>query len=233
MKKIIYIVCSLIYLLTLTSCDFEYEGVFTDDTTEAYLLYDYYVDEYGNEGIIARINKSKYIIAISADETTAAWGPMGETVFKADTIEYFTLKDNSFSIGMHQIMHSAGIKKFPAQAWCDAKNGKEAHPRAGSWHLPSWEEYKAIFGTSGRYVSDLNKALIGIGGTPLSTDELYWTCTEDHEGYMTINGEGDDYDPDNRVVILTPMMQSTNLKDRWLKKNNYKVRAIKYVYYKY
>lgn len=229
-------VCLLfIIMFALSSCDFESEGVYTDDTTEEYLLYDYYVDSYGNEGIIAYIYSSKnlskkYIIAVSADETVLPWGPMGETIYKSDTIKTNGLHSNLYGIAMHQIMKSIGIGKFPAQAWCDAKNFNEDFPRAGSWHLPSYYEYQLIFGSSGTNVNALNSALASIGGTPFSNN-MYWTCSEDYDNYISIKDVESDYDPRNRAVITSPFIATHSYKDRWLKKNKYNVRAVKYVYY--
>ena len=227
----------LLISVMLSSCSFESEGVFTDDTTEECLLYDYYIDEYGNEGIVAysvsgKTTGRKYAIVVSADEALLPWGPMGEAIYKSDTITSRGLRSSSFSIGMHQIMKSLGIDKFPAQAWCDAKNQDEDYPRAGSWHLPSYYEYQLIFGTKGRNVTSLNSAFISIGGTPFS-DGMYWTCVEDFDNYITITDNESDYDKANRAVITSPYNVTHGYKDRWLKKNNYYVRAIKYVYYKY
>lgn len=226
-------------LFALPSCDFESDGVFTDDTTEEYMLYDYYVDEYGNEGVVAynsgqKVSRAnKYILVVSSDEAYLPWGIMGENVFKSDTITSMGFRDPTFGIAMHQLMKSYGIEKFPAQAWCDAKNKNEVFPRAGSWHLPSYYEYQLIFGSTGTRVSSLNKALSSIGGTPFNTANMYWTCVEDYDDYIHINNIESDYDKENRAVITSPTNSTFSYKDRWLKKNKYYVRAIKYVYYEY
>ena len=73
MKKTVVLLIFIVSLLGF-SCRFESEGVFTDDTTEEYQLYDYYIDSYGNEGIVAYIHSSKisdrkYMIVISSDES--------------------------------------------------------------------------------------------------------------------------------------------------------------------
>lgn len=235
MKK--YIGLLFLIPLLLPSCSFESEGIFTDDTTEDYQLYDYYIDEYGNEGIVAycyneQSSGRKYTIVISADETLLPWGPMGETIYKSDTISVRGLRTNSFGIAIYQIMKSIGVEKFPAQAWCDIKNHDEDYPRAGSWHLPSFYEYQLIFGTKGSNVNMLNSALISIGGIPF-VDDMYWTCSEDYDNYITITDIESDYDKANRAVIISPYLTTHGYKDLWLKKNNYLVRAIKYVYYQY
>lgn len=233
-------VCRLfIIMFALSSCNFESEGVFTDDTTEEYQLYDYYVDEYGNEGVVAYISgqkvswSNKYILVVSSDEAYLPWGIMGENIYKSDTITDMGFRDPSFGIAMHQLMKSYEIGKFPAQAWCDAKNNDEKYPRAGSWHLPSYYEYQLIFGSTGARVSSLNKALSNIGGTPFNAANMYWTCVEDFDDYIHIKNAESDYDKENRAVIASPANSICSDKDRWLKKNRYYVRAIKYVYYEY
>lgn len=237
MRKTVYLL--YIIMFALYSCKFESEGIFTDDTTEEYERYDYYVDEYGNEGIVAytlglkNSRGSKYIMVISSDEAYLPWGIMGENIYKSDTITDMGFRDSSFGIAMHQLMKSYGIEKFPAQAWCDAKNKNEKYPRAGSWHLPSFYEYQLIFGNTGTRVSSLNQALISIGGTPFNTANFYWTCVEDFDDYIHINNVESDYDKENRAVIASPTNSIIAYKDRWLKKNKYYVRAIKYVYYEY
>lgn len=231
MKKII-ILSALVFSLLWGGCSFESEGLFTDDTTEKYQLYDYYVDSYGNEGIVAYIPGSqKYTIVISSDESYQSWGPMGECIYKSDTISKLGLSQPSFGVAMHQVMKSIGIQKFPAQTWCHEKNFDEEYPRAGSWRLPSYYELQLIFGSKGKNVDALNDALNGIGATPLNKNNIYWTCVEDFDGYITIEDNISDYDKENRAVISSPLNATYGYKDRWLKKNKYYVRAIKYVYY--
>ncbi len=228
----------LLYIVTLVglvSCSFESEGVYTDDSTEEYNLYDYYIDEYGNEGIIAYVmkssNASEYIIAVSIDESLQSWGLIGERVYK-NKLNNTQVRRPEFGVAMHQAMMSLGIERYPAQNWCNKKNGAEEFPRAGSWRLPTKNELDLIFGIRGGCVDALNAALRGVGGTPLSKEQLYWTCVEDIEGYANINGVESDYDPENRAVVTTTQNEKYGPKDRWIKKNKYYVRAIKYVYYK-
>lgn len=229
----------LLTMLLCAACTFKANGVYTDDTTEEYELYDYYIDSYGNEGIVAYIYSSsyyKYIIVISADEAYLPWGPMGERVYKSDSVSSSALRNPSFGVAMHQAMYSIGIDRYPAQAWCNRKNGENELPRAGSWRLPSYYELRTLFGEEGKNVQNINNALNGIGGTPLTTtgnDDKYWTCVEDIDHYVTINGQESDYDRENRAIIISPDIYTFGNKDRWLKKNYYRVRAIKYVYYQY
>lgn len=228
--KNLYILFILTVLLCLISCSFESDDIITDDTTEQYDLYDYYIDEYGNEGIVAYI-QTKYIIVISSDESYESWGPMGETVYKGN-ISSTELILAHFGVSIHQAMKSIGIEKFPAQNWCDQKNKPEKYPRAGSWRLPTKRELNLIFGKSGEKVDRLNSALLRSGGYSINKNEYYWTCIEDYDGYIEIDDIVSNYDPENRAFMMTYDNATFGNKDRWIKKNKYYVRAIKYIYYR-
>lgn len=228
-----------IFTLTFIACDDESKALILDELDEEYELYDYYIDQHGNEGIVAYklgSNSSsypkgyKYLIVLSTDEDFLPWGPMNECVMKKDTFLNYELNQEELGIGMLQNMCSGGINRYPAQKWCFQKNHK-SDIYTGSWRLPSYYELYKIFGSKGMNVSKLNKALHSVGGTILDNDNFYWTSTEDFENYITINGEVTDYDQANRAVIASPSMTTTSVKDRWIKKNKYKVRAIKYIYY--
>lgn len=230
MKHIRHLFRYLFLGLVLTSCSFQHEGIFTDDRSEEYDLYDYYIDKYGNEGIIAYISSDrKSIIAISLDESLESWGPTDQKIYKNEKASGYNLP--SFGVLMHQTMFSLGIENFPAQYWCNNKNRWESHPRAGSWRLPTYHEFRVICGTDGENVDFLNEALEGVNGTPLRSKQMYWSCVEDHEAIIYFEGLETDYDPANRAIVSTPEKSSYSYKDRWLKKNQYYVRAIKYVYY--
>lgn len=221
------------FIAILTACSYESDDVYTDDTTEPYQLYDYYVDQYGNEGIVVNILESgtKKQIVISADETCLPWGPTDEQVFAVDSVYKTLLTQPSYGVAMLQTMKARGIERFPAQAWCDQKNHGEKYPRGGSWRLPSYYEIFNIFGAKGSKVSNLNSALLNIGGTPLTLDNMYWSCTEDYEGYAKINDVTTDYDSESRAIIVSPKISTYATKERWIKKNRHFVRAIKYIYY--
>ena len=237
MNKCFYAsVCLL--LLLLSSCDdFKYTGVYTDETTEDYELFDYYVDKYGNEGIVVDVDKSssgKAILVISADQSYESWGLMGFSVCNADSLNTIEVNEPSFGLAMLQTMKSIGIGSFPAQAWCDKKNNNEKYSHAGSWRLPTYYEWRSLFGLygyEGLLVKYINSALLSIGGQPLLEDEFYWTCVEDLDNYAKIKDEISSYDKDNRAIIVSPMFTTTAYKDRWMKKNQYYVRAVKYIYY--
>lgn len=228
----------LFMCICLWSCREESDALLIDETDEIYQLYDYYVDKYGNEGIVAYVSTSnstnnpkpyKYLMVVSADETTLPWGPMGEIVMQLDTFRKDELRANHFSLATLQSMYSKDISRYPAQQWCFAKN----HSRkiyTGSWRLPSLQELYKLF-YSANSITKLNSALQNIGGKQFDYDALYWTCTEDFENYITITGQESDYDQPNRAVIQSPQNSTYGDKDKWLKKNHYRVRAIKYIYY--
>ena len=215
----------------LIACDAEPDALFTDDTTETPVLYDYYIDEYGNEGVVVyNMDKtSKYAIVMSLDESLQSWGPMGEMVYGVDSIRSTLLSNHSYGVAMHQAMKARGINRYPAQAWCDQKNGGEKYARAGSWRLPSYYEWGLIINR----LSKINTAMTEMGGTPLDDSHHYWVCDEDYVGRIKINGTTSDYDCENRAVVTSPTKSTYGNKDRWLKKNKYYVRAIKYIYYEY
>ena len=240
MKTWIYYTLALL-LLTLHSCHeelFKSDDIIIDEVVEDCTLNDVFVDEYGNEGIIAYISDDDFwgdcIIAISADESYESWGPMGEVVYKAEGIafdtfpNYYILYHPSFGLMMQQSMKSMGISRFPAQQWCDEKNHGEPYPSAASWRLPTLYEWVLITKNTG-----LNAALLSIGGTPLDDNNYYWTCTEDIDGYVShITDSLSVSDQENRAIPVNPSRYTYDNSDYWIKKNKYHVRAIKYVYYK-
>lgn len=236
-KQLIYIL--LLSVTCMLAACHESPSLFTDDTTEEYQLYDYYIDQYGNEGIVAFIDSSKsfaykVIIVISVDEANLPWGSLNERVYLRDSIDRNRLEAPTYGVAMLQTMCSRGIDKYPAQAWCHNKNNDEPYPRGGSWRLPTYYEYRQIFDEKHNedHINALNKALTNVGGTPLS-DAPYWTCTEDVKNYIVFKDNETDYDQASRAVVIFPSLTTYSNKDKWLKKNYYNVRAIKYVYYHY
>lgn len=224
----------------LCSCEKESDALLVDELDEEYQLYDYYVDKYGKEGVVVyKLNGSassnypkgyKYIIVMSSDESLQPWGPMGEVVLKKDSTSTTEFTRPTIGITMLQSMSSKGIDRYPAQQWCFEKN-HSSEIGASSWRLPSYYEMKQIFGTSGKNVANINRALVNTGGTQLDDSHFYWTCMEDYEDYITVDGVNSDYDQANRAVLTSPHNSTWGNKDRWLKKNRYYVRAIKYIYY--
>lgn len=236
MKGLINILLVLIVLL-MGSCipkaeemPVKSDDLIIDEVDENCNLYDYYVDSYGNEGVIVckyENGDKKYIIALSADEGYEYWGPMDDYVYRVETVSnYSVLSTNIFGLMMLQNMYAVGMDKYPAQKWCYDKNYGDPYPRAASWRLPSYTEMTIL-----PNINKLNEALEAIGGTPIDTKELYWSCTEDHDGYLLVGIQNNDYDRANRAVPKSFNNTTLNNKDSWIKKNKYKVRAIKYVYY--
>lgn len=227
-------------MLALQACraeSFKSDDVIINEVGEDCALYDRYIDQYGNEGIVAFVGGEDFwedcIIVVSLDEGYESWGPLDETVYKVDEISfdtitnYYILYYPVFGLMMQQSMKSMGIERFPAQQWCDRKNQGDPYPNAASWRLPSYYEAQLIFSSP-----ELNDALIKAGGTPIDNNHFYWTCAEDIEGYVNPVGVTPDYDQENRAILLTPLNTSFSDKDHWLKTNKHHVRAIKYVYYK-
>ena len=226
---ILFVTC-----LFLCSCH-KSSGVYTDEMDRDYRLYDYYEDAYGNAGVVASIVSNKNengIIVISLDEANLPWGPMGEIVYN-DSITGSGSLEVYFGVAMLQIMKAVGIDHYPAQAWCDAKNGDETYVRGGSWRLPTYHELRLTFGDEGSCVPALNQALLKAGGTPISTDvfDMYWTCVEDKPKFVKFSDVENTYDPANRAIPVNYQYRFYTDRDQWIKKNRYNVRAIKYIYY--
>ena len=223
----------LLFLLSavfLTTCEFESDSPILSADQE-YGLYDLYEDEYGNKGVVAYVLEDAYTIVLSLDETEASWGPMGELVYNGDSVSTNIINHHSFGLAVLQSMKARGVENYPAQAWCDKKNGPDSYPNVASWRIPSHYEMYLIFGSSGTKVTRLNSYIVQYGGERLSKNDMYWTCVEDFDDYLTINGQTSDYDKENRAVARTPTNKVYGNKDRWIKKNTYRVRAIKYIYY--
>lgn len=238
-ERLCRIIC-ILFSICLSSCDKESDALLVDVLDEEYQLYDYYIDEYGNEGVVAYIQNGssisnypkgyKCVVVLSLDESIEPWGPMGEILMKKDSLSGSELKQRTAGIMMLQSMSSKGIEKYPAQNWCFNKNHSKVIA-ASSWRLPSYYELQLIFGSSGKNVSAINKYIHNYGGSIIDDSHFYWTCIEDYEGYITINGVTSDYDQANRAVLTSTHNSTWGNKDRWLKKNKYYVRAIKYIYY--
>ena len=218
------------------ACNHETEDFVFDESTENYQMYDYYIDKYGNEGIVVYsgyYGEGYLLMVISADESYQSWGPMGMDLYPYDTITKNYINEPYFGIAMLQSMKSIGINAFHAQAWCDSKNKGDQHPYGGSWHLPTYRDIELCLKTESR-INWINQALMDIGATPISVDSMYWTCVEDFPNYVVLNSDtnGVNFDPSNRAVATTPTLRFYVDRDRWLKQNKHHVRAIKYVYYK-
>lgn len=224
MKRFLYLVLTLI---SLQSCA-KYT-ILVDERGDNLELYDYYIDDCGNEGIVVCQNLSKkWILVMSTDEEELPWGQTGQLLF--DSLSSVT-KEFKNGILMLNLMMNHGIEHYPAQAWCMAKNGSDI-PHTGSWHLPSHYEWSEFVCRNETNVQHINQALDRIGGTLLNLDEYYWTCTEDYEDYWEFSSTEADYDPKNRAINESPLIRALVHKELWHKKQYHKVRAVRYVYYK-
>lgn len=227
----------LLFCVTiLVSCSFESDDLILDETAgHNFNLYDQYEDGYGNLGVVVYVSKktssisNKYIIVISADESKQKWSETNSAVVRADSIGLTEIHDHQFGIGVLQLMQSTGIEEFPAQNWCNLKNHTDVY--AGSWHLPTHYELKTLLLNK---VDDVNYTLQKIGGDLIDENALYWTCVEDYPGCDILSSTSENkttYSPENRAIPITPKYKTHPDKDRWLKTNEYRVRAIKFVYY--
>lgn len=226
----ILIICVICFSI---ACDDEPINII--DCSEELKLYDYYVDEFGNEGIVVRLydyETTKCAIVMSADEAEAVWGPSGFVVFDADSeMLEDHLEHPRFSMMMSRKVIECGVDRFPAFKWClDKNHGRQL--TADSWMLPSYHEFMTILDRC--RIDALNDALISIGGMPI-INNAYWTCTEDHVAVLSTS-DGD-YDPLNWAINIIPSYDKSNkytyYKHKyimWNKTLAYKVRAIKYIW---
>lgn len=244
MSRISFAVSLILSTAAFTGCVHKVssgDGISDNVDPGMYGLYDCYVDDYGNRGIVADLwleeNSSlNYIIVLSLDECVAEWGPEDEAVFPIyDNFNMEYVDGVNFGLDMNQIVFSSGQGRFPAFDWCLAMNkGNAVH--SSSWVLPTKSEYSSIFGND---ISRLNKALTDAGGSPIAVtedmDAMYWTATEDIDDYFHFADESiqSDYDQKKRAIpIIYPGLFPTD-KSRWEKHNRYRVRAIKYIYFRY
>lgn len=217
------VLCMDLYII---SCDVESHEEMLNKMDEEYHLYDYYVDEYGNEGIVSLIeypysDKDKYpkgycaVMVISCDEAYLPWGPMSEDFTELDSVSTPYKRVNPQSgMAMLQSMYARGIDKYPAQEWCFKKN-KSNEINGYSWRLPTYNE---LLNIRGNY-ENINKAMLSVGGTKIwEEDNKYWLCNSLNENYAN-------------VLKLKISSDDLGLNDYNVKKSYNLVRAIKYIYY--
>jgi hypothetical protein len=227
--RALYYFLFLTDLVLLHSCDDQSSDyvIIDERAGEEYFNGDYYIDEYGNEGVVGYISTQtpKMVMIVSIDEAFLQWGPMGESVCDNDTMNINVLTNPSFGLYILQSMQSKGIDRFPAMAWCNRKNGSESLAGAGSWRLPTRYELNLLFTN----MKGINGMLADLDGTPIRSGSYYWTCLEDYEATGI---DLYDCDPENRAVPVNSSNMPPEDKDYWLKKNQYFVRAIKYLYFR-
>ena len=235
----------LILLTVVVSCKKHGKEGISDNDKNDYELYDYYIDQYGNEGIVAaqvdyqgEESFYKYTLVLSLDETVATWGPMGVTVFHVN--DYFN-EDYPygpfFGLEMNRMVESKGSEGFPAFDWCHKKNHGEKYLHSSSWLLPTANELYKIF-RDGEAIDELNQHITEYGGTPIPTEikrsNCYWSCVEDTENVLMFDDDVQancDFDPARRAIAPTTDGRYYTDKTLWHKNNEYRVRAIKYIYF--
>ena len=117
MTNYLKILISIIIPLLL-GCGYTSDEIIFDETKKVYQLYDTYVDEYGNKGVVVHCEYDSYnscIIVVSADEAYLPWGPLGETVYQIEDTLRFPKRvygDDSFGTAMLHLMKSRGIPIF-------------------------------------------------------------------------------------------------------------------------
>ena len=209
-----------------------------DNDLRDYNLYDKYVDEYGNEGIVAFKydgENRRIAIVLSLDETECAWGPENDIVFDLP-IEFNVDFLDSFGFGlkMNRMVELRGFKNYPAFDWCNKKNkeGKSVH--SSSWMLPSLYEWKWCCDN----LDDLNAKIEEYGGMPVRTGSesgFYWSATEDVDGYFVFSDTATDeiknqsYDQYNFAIPMSGDYYVPSRKIFWSQSLYYYVRAIKYI----
>ena len=216
---------SVILFVSFTSCTYmnPTELIHNEDDIQ---LYDYYVDELGNEGVVVYIsNDSTNVMVLSSDEGYAAWGPTNLQLSSSTGV------DSAERLSMHMMTMAVAYKivRFPAFQWCYKKNGS-GPVRVTDWMLPTEREI-LLWLRSGCNFTKLNDALVKIGGTPVSQDELYWTSTEDMKKiiHSTYSDYGSDYMPDMRAVCINLSLDSKYKMIYWIKSREHRVRAVKYI----
>lgn len=241
-KLIIYI---LVFIAASSSCQKHGKEGISDNDPHDYNLYDYYVDKYGNEGIVAALvsyNDESFSyrckIVLSLDETVATWGPMGVTVLSVnDRFNEDYPYGPQFGLQMNRMVESRGSEGFPAFDWCHKKNHGEEYLHSSSWLLPTAAELEEIF-CDGEAIDELNEHITEYGGTPIPTEitlsNCYWSCVEDIEDVLAFRDEIQatcDFDPARRAIAPTIEGKYYIDKTLWHKNNEYRVRAIKYIYF--
>ena len=167
------------YLLALCFILVSCEGAGIADVTNGkeYDLYDYYVDENGEEGIVVLgSSKNKYILVMSLDESECIWSKTGVSVANGDTlIRYYDER----ALLLNQRATHLGLEKFPALKWCIDKNHGKNYPDINSWILPSlYHRSKRITSRIQYNYELINQHIESYRGIPLSQEAYYWLADE-------------------------------------------------------
>lgn len=209
------------YLLAICFILISCEGAGVADITDGieYELYDYYIDENGEEGIVVSSgsNKGKYILIMSLDESECIWSKTGISVANNDTlIRYY----NERALFLNQRATYLGLENFPAFKWCIDKNHSKKYPDINSWILPSlYHQSRHITTITNKYKL-INKHIKNYGGTPLDSEALYWLADEPSMTYTS-------------RPVDTEHSLAFSMSTFWTisKEKKCKVRAFKYILY--
>lgn len=222
MKRGLYLIVIFLY----SSCTYMNPSELIRNEDDIH-LYDYYVDEFGNEGIVTYISHdSTDVMIVSADEGYMSWGPVDCQLLERE--QYIIGQELSMIMLQKAIFFN--INRFPAFKWCNDKNSGGLL-NVASWMLPSEWEMKYMMWGPQCDLASLNEALINIGGTPIDANELYWTATEDKARLISDHYKkyGADFSPEMRAVCMNPLGDSREKMIYWIKSNKHRVRAVKYI----
>ncbi len=214
------------FLAVLLSSCLEADNIADVTDGKEYDLYDYYVDEHGNEGIVIAVyNKTslgrtlKYTMVMSLDEEDLSWGRMGDALSAPDTSYTY----DAYCLLMNQRAHYKGIENYPAFEWCYRKNRTRKLPNINSWMLPNEREFKTSYTYTLSYSYKLiNQYILEYGGTTLDPDKPYWLAQENRFPDQTEKRR----DNAEYFVISEGVAQADTTKNAILG-----VRAVKYIYY--
>ena len=147
-------------------------GCSDDDSSIRYSKGDIY-DRNGVRGVVFAISdEGRHGLIVSLDETTAAWS--------TEQVRTAAVSDSDGAANQAAIESIADWQtKYPAFAWCDAKNVNGA----SNWFLPAYDQLRELYNTWSSAKSNFNKALTDSGGMAIAPtsaeDEYYWSSTDD------------------------------------------------------
>lgn len=127
-----------------------------------YALGDFY-DKDGVQGVVFS-GEGEHGTLLSMDETTAIYSSeVGEAIGAS------SWSDGIFNFNA-VCKRDNWSEKYPAFAWCNAKNGSGPV----KWYLPALNELKVIYDQS----TAINRTINEHGGTPLNGSGKYWASNE-------------------------------------------------------
>lgn len=202
-------------LLLAASCELYDEDELVVDHTNGieYDLFDIYEDCQGNKGLVINIyyrhlhgKSTGRICVLSLDEDSAYWGQNNDVFDRVPQQKFNYL----VSLAQLQVAVEDGIDTYPAFKWCYQKNKRGAIdvPEIGDWLLPSSYEWYIVM----ENIDKINNKLSQINLTLL--EDFYW-CADCYSS--------------NDALVWSPSKLQFYHTD---KEKEFKVRAIRYIYYK-